>query len=410
MSQKHVVLLCQTFYPDMQSTSQLYTELFKELARIPRVKITVICGFPAGLVDSATVKRKDKLGDIDIRRCGFRVDIKRNMLSRAISYFSFALHAAWVLFWLRGKDVVVGCTSPPIGAIMLMFTSLIGRFKYLYVIQDVYPEGLFATGLLKRTALSARLWLFLNKLSYRRADRLIVLGRDMTTLLQKDYGISSEKVTYIPHWSIMEPTQPISFKENPLAKELKLLDKFVIQYSGNMGLWHDIEIFLHAAAVLQDEPKIHFLFIGGGRRRCDAEELSKKLALKNLTWMDFVPQERLPESLTCCHVALISLREGLEGIAVPSKLYGILASGRAIIAQTPVTSEITLTINEERCGICVPNGDVDALVVAIRRLFADQSLVSEMSTRAFSAYKNKYTLRHGKAAFSQLCQLEEPAK
>ena len=94
----------------------------------------------------------------------------------------------------------------------------------------------------------------------------------------------------------------------------------MVQYSGNMGLWHDIENFVLAAKRLEEKPHIQFVFIGGGRRRNQAELLASELGCANIQWHDFVKLEDLSESLAACHVSLISLRAGLEGVAVPCKL------------------------------------------------------------------------------------------
>jgi glycosyltransferase involved in cell wall biosynthesis len=210
------------------------------------------------------------------------------------------------------------------------------------------------------------------------------------------------RLRYIPPWSSTAIQEPLAFADNPLAEELHLRDKFVVQYSGNMGLWHDMDSIVQAAAKLADQPHIHFVFIGGGMRRKQAQELAARLELNNITWLDFFPKERLAESLTCCHAALVSLRCGLEGVAVPSKLYGILASGRAVIAQVPAASEIALVVEEERCGLVVEPGDVDALAAAIQTLACDKAATEAMGSRAFAAYQQKYTLQQAVDHFRQL--------
>jgi colanic acid biosynthesis glycosyl transferase WcaI len=159
-----------------------------------------------------------------------------------------------------------------------------------------------------------------------------------------------------------------------------------------MGLWHDIDSFVQAAGELKTNSDIQFLFIGNGIRQKQAQKLAQDLELDNIIWMDFLPQEELDTSLTCCHVALISLNSGLEGIAVPCKLYGILASGRPIIAQVPEESEVAYVVKEENCGFVIPPGNTQELAQRILELAGNRPLAREMGLRSFEAYKSKYTI------------------
>jgi glycosyltransferase involved in cell wall biosynthesis len=193
----------------------------------------------------------------------------------------------------------------------------------------------------------------------------------------------------------------ISAESTVLYDELGLKGSFLVQYSGNMGLWHDMQSIIRAAYHLRDSPKIVFLLIGEGRERKAAEDLARELRLTNIRWLPYQPKEALEDSLSCCHVALISQRAGLEGVAVPCKLYGILASGRAVVAQVPAASEVSLVVQEEACGVVVAPGDHEALAREILALSEDPDRVAEMGRRAHAAYKAKYTLEAGVKAFEE---------
>ena len=244
----------------------------------------------------------------------------------------------------------------------------------------------------------------MNKWAYRASDRIVVLGRDMVTLVSEGYDIPEDRFAYIPHWSTVDIERPLGFEETNLSKRLGLENKFVVQYSGNMGLWHDMDTIIHAARLLVDRPDVHFLLIGGGIRRQQAEELAAELSLSNVTWHDFVPIEELRDSLSSCHAAIISLRQGLQGVAVPCKLYGILASGRAILAQVPSESEVGLTVNESDCGIVV-DFDAESLASSIRELADNKQLVRKRGDNGFAAYKSKYRVEQAEIAFRQLWEL-----
>jgi glycosyltransferase involved in cell wall biosynthesis len=399
----NIVLACQVFYPETFATSSLLTELILNISNTKN-KITVICGFPAGEKD-LTLKRYEIFNDINIHRCGIRLNSKSGLWQRLISYGFYLIHATWKLILLKKKDVMIGVTNPPFLSILLLLVSVITGCKYYFIVHDVYPEGLVAVGKLKETSFITKIWRELNRYSYQRAIKLVVIGRDMKDLLMQNYGLAPEKIEYIPNWSITPTNTFTPFEKNDLARELNIQDKFVIQYSGNMGLWHDIDTFVRAAAQLKTNTDIQFIFIGNGIRKQKAHQLAQELELKNIIWMDFVSKEQLSNSLTCAHVALISLNTGLEGIAVPCKVYGISASGRAILAQVPAKSEIAYMITEEECGFVIPPGDVDELVKRIQQLDNDRNLTSQMGLRSFQAYKSKYTIETIAKQFKQMLEI-----
>jgi glycosyltransferase involved in cell wall biosynthesis len=400
-----IVIVSQVFYPNTQSTSILLTDLALNLQN-QNTKITVVCGFPNG-VDNNVVDRYENFNGIDIYRCGININLKAGLWQRVTSYVSYLIHAGWKLAFLRRKETIIGVTNPPFLSILLMIVSLINNCTYYFIMHDVYPEGLVAVGKLKEQSFITKIWRQLNRLSYERSEKIVTLGRDMSALLMKNYALDPAKIEYIPNWSLTTAQEPITFEENDLARELEIQNKFVVQYSGNMGLWHDINTFVLAAAMLDSNPDIQFLFIGNGMGQKQAQELAQEIGLTNIIWMDFVPQEQLNTSLTCSHIALISLNNRLEGIAVPCKLYGILASGRAILAQVPERSEIAYVIEEEKCGFVVSPGDVEGLVNRIEQLAIDRNLTSQLGYHSFKAYKSKYTIDVIAEQFRQMLQFKQ---
>jgi colanic acid biosynthesis glycosyl transferase WcaI len=397
----HIVFVCLVFYPDTAASSILFTDLFRRLAE-SGFTVTVLCGFPTkdGPEGLDAVPRAEVYHGIRIVRCGPRLG-KGTLVSRGLTYAGFLLDASRRIIRLRGATIVGG-TDPPFTPIALWGLSLMARFGYEEIVLDLYPDGLVGLGSLRATSPVVRLWTTLNRRAFRHARRLIVIGRDTTERLVSHYGVDRARVAYIPHWATMEVEREPLPDGRRLLSNLGIADRFVVQYSGNMGLWHDIDTLVRAAEALRDDPRIHFLFIGKGMRRAGAEALASSLKLTNITWLDFLPREQLPESLVNCDAALISFRSGLEGTAVPSKLYGILASGRPVIAQVPAASEVAYTVEEERCGVVVPPGNAAALASAITTLAADRNATRAMGERARAAYEAKYTIQHATDAYAAM--------
>lgn len=400
-----VAFVCQVFHPDPTSTSQLFTELLRQIAG-DQIHIVVLCDHPTRTEPNRQpVPRQEWFDGIEIIRCGVRIDHKAGWLSRATSYFTYIVHLSWKLLWIQKPDLLLGVTNPPFASWLLALIGRVRNIRFHYMILDMYPDGLVALGKLDRDSYLVRFWVTLNRLAYRQAERIVVLGRDMVPLLEQRYGVPAGRCTYIPHWSAVEApplSQPRGGRsESPRRRS----EKITIQYSGNMGLWHDMETLVRAAAQLRGDDRMHFRFVGDGMRRREAELLGRELGATNISWHEFVPLDQLWDSLAACDVALISQRAGLQGIAVPCKLYGILAAGRAVIAQVPAASEVALTVEEHGCGVVVPPGDAGALADAIRSLVDSPATVREMGARARRAYLERYSMRQALAAFEALWDL-----
>ena len=155
----------------------------------------------------------------------------------------------------------------------------------------------------------------------------------------------------------------MDFEKNKFIQEMGLKDKFVVQYSGNMGLWNEIKTL--GRAVKKNIENVEFVFVGGGSRE---KELFDEFSLeeqKNVLILPFQPNENFNNILSASHVHLVTLREGLEGMAVPCKIYGIMAAGRPVIAMVPEYSEIAFLVREEQCGIVINPTDLDGFIKAI---------------------------------------------
>ena len=362
--------------------------------------LMVLSGFP-GLISRPTERPKSMQTweSIAIRRLGFRRSLKSGLIARFWSYASYSFGVTWFLFCARRGSRVLLVTNPPFLPLIGVFIGMLRRHRVKVMLQDIYPDGLVAVSAIKADGLVDRLWVSANRWAFRRSQEVWVLGRDMADLVQTRYGVAVSRVRVVPHWSPIEFLRRSSPQNSRLWEAQALGGKFVVQYSGNMGLWHDLVSIVGAAALLRDDPRIVFLLIGAGRARASAEAEAERLGLQNVRWLPYQPREALADSLACCHVALISQRAGLEGVAVPCKLYGILASGRAVVAQVPARSEVARVLEEERCGVVVPPADVGALAREIRRLAQAPEEVERMGERAFAAYREKYTLEAGVRAF-----------
>jgi glycosyltransferase involved in cell wall biosynthesis len=229
-----------------------------------------------------------------------------------------------------------------------------------------------------------------NKYTFTQAKQVIIIGRDMKKWFEVNYSQVLNKINYIPIWQDGNIIKPLDLNKNSFIRVNNLSSKFIVQYSGNMGLWNDMVTFGKAINQINDQD-IQFTFIGDGIRK---NELVKSLNQNaNIQFFPFQPKSKLNVTLSACHIALVSLNRGLEGIAVPSKIMGILAAGIATIALVPKDSEIALIINDGKCGIVIDPGDVKGLIHSIKLLKENDSLRIEMGQNARNVFLEKFDIK-----------------
>jgi glycosyltransferase involved in cell wall biosynthesis len=211
------------------------------------------------------------------------------------------------------------------------------------------------------------------------------------------------RIRIIPNWADKTVIVPIDRAVHPLFDELGVRDRFVVQYSGNIGRFHEIETILDAATRL-DDGAFSFVFYGEGKqveqvRRAVAEAHNGAVCL-----MPFQPRVRLGLTLTSCDASLVTLKEGLSGLATPSKLYGVLAAGRPVVVVGPEDCEAARVVLEAQCGVVVRPGDGAELAQALRRLRDDPALCTEYGLRARRAFEERYDLQDVARLWAALCK------
>lgn len=392
MNKKSFFFVSQVFYPDEVSTAGLFTDLCIELSE-NEVEVTVWCSQPSYTINKKQPRQVQYKG-ISIKYLRATNFKKDNKFGRIINYISFSFSLFVKLLFSRNKAPVYTVTNPPFLGMIVSIACYLTKRKYVYIVLDVYPEGLIKLGKLSENHLIAKLWRRINKYILKNAIKTLVLGRDMVEWAKVIAPAEILKIIYVPHWQNEGLFKKKNFNENNLVKEYNLQNKFVVQYSGNMGLWHDMKTFAIVAKDFQFlEEDIQFVFIGDGLRKKELFEIWDNKIPSNTLVLPFQPKEKLGDSLTACHVALITLREGLEGVAVPSKLYGILASGVPIIGMVPPNSEISLVINEEKCGFVINPGDTNELKNKILELKNNINLRQTMGMNSRNAFEEKYTTK-----------------
>ncbi len=395
-----LLLISQVFYPDQVSTANLFTNLCVYLLKIG-VSVEVWCAQPS-YTEKKKQSRTSNYQGIEIHYLPSTHFHKRILLGRLFNYMTFMISVFVKLIGEKNKSPVITHTTPPSLGIVISWICLLRKRKFVYILLDIFPEGLIRLGRVSRNNLFIRLWERLHMGSLRRSHKIIVIGRDMEEWIMGIYPRGRSKLVYIPLWHDDHIISPIQYHENTLIQKCNLQDKFVVQYSGNMGLWNELEVIAHAVNRIYKD--VFFLFIGDGMRARELFSNLNDVTHDAFIRLQFQPISQLNETLNACHVGLVSLKEGLQGMAVPSKIYGIMAAGKPIIAIVPDDSEIARVVHEENCGIVVAPNDADLLVLAILRLKNNKQLRTVMGENGRKAFELKYSTSNLSARYRLLLE------
>jgi len=288
-------------------------------------------------------------------------------LKRVLHYLSVALSSAPLalsqIFWRPDVILVV---VPPLfcSPIALLAARLSGARSWLHV-QDFEVSAAFETGLLRLPALR-RLASWIERLLMRRFDRVSTIsGKMIEGLLGR--GVPGERSVFFPNWVDTRAIFPVPGR-NSLREELGVPDGTILAlYSGNMAGKQGLETLLEAARLLEGDRSLRVVMCGDGAAR---EKLLQEYGgLANVIWLPLQPAERLNELLSLADIHLLLQLAGVADLVMPSKLTGMLASGRPVIATAAAGSQIAEVVAQ--CGTVVLPGDVPALAKAIRDLGTD---------------------------------------
>ena len=393
-----IVFIEQFYYPEGWGGAQLPRDVTIDLAR-HGMDVEVICGSDQYAAVEGDVTEDPAASGVRIRRIPrlFGGDIHRLKLLRQLWFYACALP---LLLFRRRPDLVVAQTNPPLVVPLAMFAALVHRRPGMIIAQDVYPEVMVAHGMLREDALATRLLRRLFGWAYRRARAVISLGPVMTArLLAK--GVARERIVEISNWATGEETV-VRGEQNRLRAEWGLDDCFVLLYSGNLGIAHDVETPIRAMQALRERlPNLRLVIVGKGSRLAQARALATELGLDGVVqFRGFVPLELLPHSLGLADAALVTLLPGFEGLVVPSKLLGYMARAVPTLYVGP-DSDVARFVAGCNGGACVAAGDVDGFVGAVERWVAHPDELRAAGEAAAAHYAAQLSREHGLAAYRQ---------
>lgn len=383
----HIAFFNRSFYPDTAATGQLLTELCEDLVGRYGWRVTVVAGVP--LISAVEEKNhssggffmhRERYQGIEILRAHGTRFSKRHFLGRFSNYLTYCFSSCWGAFHLDRPDVVVALTDPPVIGLAAYLASRRFGVPFVMSYRDVFPE---VGRLLEdfQSSVVNQVLQRVNRFLVKKADWVIALGVTMRQKLIEGKGADPEKTIVIPDWADCSQIVPGS-KDNPFSRAHGLIDKFVVMHSGNLGLSQGLETLIQAAVHLGRYSDIQMVFVGEGVSKSVLENQVKALGLSNVRFFPYQPKERLNESFASADLFLISLKEGLAGYIVPSKIYGILAAGRPYVAAVEENSEAAILTRKYESGLLAKPGDAGDLAQKILTLYRDRTLAERFGENA----------------------------
>jgi putative colanic acid biosynthesis glycosyltransferase WcaI len=372
-------LLLNLYYPpDTSATAKMAAGVVNALAA--KHEVTVLCGRPSYDPTERRPWRSwqtERAGNVSIIRVGSTDYSRERMAQRLLNYLTYvALSMIGAL--CMGSDIVLGMTDPPFEGIVASLVAMLKRKPYIYNIRDLYPEMALG-GSIIRPGIAARIWEKLHRWALCRASRVIVLGADMRQRIV-DKGIQPQRVTIVRDGADIPPVgSPRPALDSNVIRAIRGNFQFVLLHAGNLGFYGAWDTLLASARELARE-NIGLVFVGDGAQRPRLQAAAKQLA--NVRFLPFFPGDKIPSVLAAADAHIVTIKRGLEGVVAPSKMYGILAAGKPILALAPAETDVAQVAGEAGCGISVDPDRPEDLSRAIRALAADSQRIRDMGEAA----------------------------
>ncbi|MEW5848815.1 MAG: glycosyltransferase family 4 protein [Myxococcota bacterium] len=395
-----IAAINQFYWPDLAATSQLLTDLCEHLAAVGH-DVHVVCGRGHYAGGHAALPHKELHAGVHIHRAWTANLGKASLLHRGADYASFHATATAQLMALPHPDVVLCLSTPPLVASLGMMAKAVRGSRFIYWVQDLYPDVAVELGALRRDSNMARSTAAFSRQILTRADAVVALGDAMRAQLTA-HGAPVEKVHVVHNWADGHRILPTPVQDNKLREGWAERDRFCVMYSGNFGLAHDFDTLEHAFTQLGRRDDILFALVGDGVRKAPLEQGMRARGAVNLRFWPLFPREQLSHSLGAADVHLISLHPRLSGMVVPSKVYGVMAAGRPSVFVGPPESDVWRLLEESGAGLCVRNGDGPGLVDALMRLKDDVALRERMGLKARETFMARYDQPHALRAFERI--------
>ena len=362
-----ILYISQYFPPEMGAPSARIHELSRRWVAQGH-QVTVITGFPnhpTGIIPenySQHIYKQEELDGIRLIRTYIFPTANKGFIKRILSYLSFMLSSVLLGAWRSGRPDVIVATSPQffVGVAGYLM-SLVKWRPFIFEVRDLWPESIVQLGMLKNK-MAIRILEYIEVFLYRRARGIIVVAESSIPILNRK-GIASSKIDVVKNGVDLQLFD-VAKTGQGVRRQIQLDSKIVVSYIGTHGLSHALDKVIECAALMHDEPKIQFLLIGEGAEKENLQQQAKALGLRNVTFLNQVDKQVLPNYYAASDLVLVTLRDlELFRCVIPSKIFEIMAMARPIIIS--VDGEAREIIERADAGVFIEPENPQALRSAI---------------------------------------------
>ncbi|MGC8788012.1 MAG: glycosyltransferase family 4 protein [Anaerolineae bacterium] len=408
----HLLVIMMYWYPYEGPIPAIYAALFERLLK-EGYRISLIASFPHYRFGRrerwAEFRRRvfectDWNGINLYRVWVFAPEFRSARLSlffRSLNYLSFSLMALLVgLAVSRRTDIILVPSSPPLlGGVVAGVLGKLRGIPFVYNVQDLYPDNLAALGVVRNTVV-LRLLDRIERRVYRAARWVVPISSEMKDAICRK-GISGRKVVTIPNFHDTERIMPMP-RQNAFSAIHGLNGRFVVSYIGGVSYTHGLEFVIEAASMLTSVSEVRFVIIGRGEYLERIKQKAEQKDLGNVLFFPEVPYQVVNEVWAASDASLVCLVRGASTYQVPSKTFGIMASGRPVIAMVDEGSEIWRIVEESGGGVCVPPECPEKLARAIRWLYENPEQAARMGRNGRKYVVCNYSKEHIAALYDAL--------
>jgi colanic acid biosynthesis glycosyl transferase WcaI len=376
------ILLLNLYYPPDTSATAKMAHTVVDAVSIHH-QVTVLCGRPSYDPSERRAWRlfqTELVGLAKIIRAGSTAYPRFAMKKRVLNYLSYVALAVPRALFFR-CDVVLAMTDPPFQGIVGAFVALLKHKPYVYNIRDLYPD-MAVGGSIVAPGLFTRIWERLHRWALRRATRVIVLGEDMRTRIIAK-GVDPSRVVVIRDGAeILSSNIPLPPPDPDVVHAIRGSFSFVLVHAGNLGFYGAWNTLVVAARKLASEG-VGLVFVGDGAQRAQIEAAAAGAG--NIRFLDFFPSHKIPSVLAAADAHVITVRRGLEGMVVPSKMYGILAAGKPIVAVASRETDVVSMGVQRGFAVVADPDKPEEMVAAVRELIFDAHKLKSLGEAARAA-------------------------
>jgi colanic acid biosynthesis glycosyl transferase WcaI len=399
-SKLDVVFVERYFFPEGWGGAQIPRDITAELAR-GGLKVAAVCGRDQYIPEATAESQDPRTLGVSIWYVP-RFRLWKTSSKSVSSQLWFCVIASMTILFRGRPALFVVQTNPPLVVVALSAIAALLRRPLILIAQDLYPEVMVAHGMLNSESLRGRMLINLFRRSYQSASLVVSLGSGMTARLL-DKGVHASRIREISNWATGDP-RIVRGSANLVSEEWGLAGKFVVLYSGNLGVAHDAETIVRAVAISSSQvSRLRLVFVGEGSRINDTKRLVKELGLGEFVmFKPSVPMELLPHTLGVADLALVTLLPGFEGLVVPSKLFGYMARGIPTMYIGPKNGDVADLLMRSSGGIMVANGDISGTAASLVKLTGDRVTLERMGVSAGRYYQEHLSRETGLTAYRNL--------